>query len=98
MDSKLANLFQYGHGPSINQCGSSIGIDRAYSIDEMAKMQAEKEAHENEYKRKAIACAIVGIAEALVTEHNVSVEAALETAKTLALAGQDFITNFKLPE
>lgn len=100
MESRIANLMQYGIGPSLNQGVAVGGVPRAFpaSSEEIAKWQVEEKKREAEYRNRQVASCIVAIAECLVTEHALEVPEAFETAKTLWEASNEFVKNFKLPE
>ena len=91
--SRLVNNLRYNR-TSAGACLIQDKCETSYkpSQEELEQIQARQ----LESQRLDMACAIVELAERLVSDHNVSVETAFETAKEMASQSRSFIENFKL--
>jgi hypothetical protein len=99
-ESILSNVLRYpnctGGLNSYPMMGARDFDAKQASIEDIEKMRAENQAREEESRRRAIACAVVQIAEQLVIRHNLTVCDAFERAKELAIESTSFVENFQL--
>lgn len=99
MESKLAQTLL--HYP-INYYAPApvLGTIREGGIskEEWTTRREEQIKEQKAWAARQQACAIVAIAEELVTTHNLEVPSAFEIAKSLWVEAKLFVDNFKLPE
>ena len=83
--------------PQVNAiCGpAALAAYTEPSVEERQRMNEEAANHQREYERRAVACAVIEVAEKLVTTHNMGVAVAFERAQELAEAAKNFVDTFQ---